>query len=83
MAYAHVGEEIRRNLDDRSEKCMLVGYNEDSKECRLYNPITKKYIVSNVILCKEEEAWGDRIVKFVAKGAIISRKDDDGDNQVL
>jgi hypothetical protein len=32
VAYAHLTEEMRKNLDDRSEKCVFVGYNEDSKE---------------------------------------------------
>ena len=73
VAYAHVPKEMRRKLDDKSEKCILVGYSEESKEDRLYNPITKKYVISRDVEFKEEEAWDGIIDKIVAEG------DDDGD----
>ena len=41
VAFSHVPEKIRKKLDDRSEKCIFVGYSEQSKAYRLYNPITK------------------------------------------
>jgi transposase InsO family protein len=31
VAYAHVHEEMRINLDGKSEKCVFVGYSEDTK----------------------------------------------------
>ena len=46
VIYSHVPEEIRRKLDDRSEKCIFIGYSEHSKPYKLYNPIKKKFIVS-------------------------------------
>ena len=39
VAYAHVPEEMRRKLDDRSHKCIFVGYSEESKAYKLYNSI--------------------------------------------
>ena len=54
VAYAHVPEELRRKLDDRSQKCIFVGYSEESKAYRLYNPITKKYVINRDVLFKEE-----------------------------
>ena len=54
VAYAHVPEETRRKLDDRSQKCIFVGYSEEYKAYRLYNPITKKYVISRDVVFKEE-----------------------------
>jgi hypothetical protein len=46
IAYAHIPSELRKKLDDKSEKCIFTGYSETSKAYRFYNPITKKLIVS-------------------------------------
>jgi len=42
VAYAHVPYERRGKLDDKSEKCMFIGYSEQSKAYKLYNHVTKK-----------------------------------------
>jgi hypothetical protein len=54
--YAHVPAEMRRKLDEINEKCVFVGYSEESKEYILYNPITRKYVISRDVEFKEEEA---------------------------
>ena len=41
VAYALVLAELRRKLDDKSEKCIFIGYSEDSKAYTLYNLISK------------------------------------------
>jgi len=46
VAYAHIPKELRRKLDDKSEKCIFLGYNEHSKAYKLYNPVIKKVIIS-------------------------------------
>ena len=38
VAYAHVPEEMRRKLDDKSQKCIFVGYSEESKAYRFIIP---------------------------------------------
>ena len=70
---------MRRKLDDRSEKFVFFGYSEDSKAYRLYNPITKKYVINRDVEFKEEEAWDGSIDKIVSGGVEISHEDDDGD----
>jgi len=50
---------MRRNLDDRNEKCTFVGY-EQSKAYRLYNPITKKLIVSRDVKFQEDKSWDNQ-----------------------
>lgn len=41
IAYAHVPDQLRKNLDDKAEKCIFVGYIEETKAYRLYNAKTK------------------------------------------
>jgi hypothetical protein len=65
VAYAHVPEEMRRNLDDRSEKCIFVGYSEQSKAYRLYNPITKKLIVSRDVKFQEDKSWDNQTSEMI------------------
>ena len=57
IAYSHVPNEMKGKLDDKSKKCILVGYNENSKAYRLYNPISKKIIISRDVHFNEEESW--------------------------
>jgi transposase InsO family protein len=59
IAYAHIPSELRKKLDDRSEKCIFTGYSETSKAYRLYNPITKKLILSRDVQFLENQFWND------------------------
>jgi len=79
VAYAHVHEELRRKLDDKSQKCIFVGYSEESKAYRLYNPITKKYVISRDVVFKEEEAWDGSIDKLVGEEAVTPHAEDEED----
>jgi hypothetical protein len=49
IEYTHIPSELRKKLDDRSEKCIFTGYSETSKDYKLYNPITMKLILSRDI----------------------------------
>ncbi|KAA0048679.1 copia-type polyprotein [Cucumis melo var. makuwa] len=57
MAYAHIPDQKRSKLDDKSEKYVFVGYNASSKGYKLYNPVTKKTIISRDVVFDEEESW--------------------------
>eukprot|EP00253_Pinus_taeda_P019205 PITA_19205 len=46
VASAHVPDELRKKLDNKGEKCIFVGYSDESKAYKLYNPLTKKVIIS-------------------------------------
>jgi hypothetical protein len=83
VAYAHVPKERRRNLDDKSEKCVFIGDNEESKAYRLYNLITKKYVIDKDVEFKEQEVCDGSIDKVVSRGAKVSHGDDDGDEKVV
>jgi hypothetical protein len=59
IAYAHIPSKLRKKLDDRSEKCIFIGYSETSKAYILYNPITKKLILSKDVKFLENQFWND------------------------
>ena len=45
VAYAQVPEVKSKKLDNHGEKCIFIGYSEESKAYKLYNPLTKKLVV--------------------------------------
>eukprot|EP00253_Pinus_taeda_P035659 PITA_35659 len=65
VAYADILDQIRKKLDNKGEKCIFIGYSEESKAYRLYKPSTKKFFVSREVQCIEEEAWDGSIEKIV------------------
>jgi len=71
VAYAHVLDELRKKLDSKGEKCIVVGYNDESKAYKLYNTLTKKVIISRGVQFIEEEAWDGILEKtFNVKACI-------------
>jgi hypothetical protein len=72
---------MRRKLDDKSERCIFVGYSEESRAYRLYNPITKKYVINKDVEFKGREEWDGSIDKSFSEGDVLAREDDDGDEQ--
>jgi transposase InsO family protein len=55
IAYAHIPSELRKKIGDRSEKCIFTGYSETSKAYRIYNPISKKLILSRDVKFLENQ----------------------------
>jgi len=54
VAYVHIPEQRRTKLDSRSTKCVLLGVSEESKTYRLYDPVTKKIIISRDVIFEED-----------------------------
>ena len=46
VAYANVPDELRKILDNKGEKCVFARYSDESKAYKIYNPSTKKVIIS-------------------------------------
>ncbi|KAI5348929.1 hypothetical protein L3X38_001816 [Prunus dulcis] len=57
IAYAHVPNEKRKKLDDKGEKYVFLSVSDHSKAYRLFNPITKKIIISRDVIFDEENMW--------------------------
>ena len=70
---------MRIKLDDRSQKCIFVGYSEQSKAYRLYNPITKKYVISIHVVFKKENPWNGSIDKLVGEDNVTTHAEDEED----
>ncbi|TYK00355.1 copia-type polyprotein [Cucumis melo var. makuwa] len=57
IAYVHIPDKKCSKLDEKSEKHVFVGYNARSKDYKLYNPVTKKAMVSKDVVFDEEASW--------------------------
>ena len=57
IAFAHTPSELRKKLDDQSEKYICVGYSETSRAYRPYNLISKKLILNKDVKSLENQFW--------------------------
>ena len=57
IAYPHVPDKRRKKLDDKSQRCIFIGYSNITKGYRLYNPVTKELIISRDVQFFEDQAW--------------------------
>ena len=49
----HVPDASRTRWNAKSQKCVFLGYSEESKGYRLYSPTTKKVIISRDVVFEE------------------------------
>ena len=56
-AYAHVLDQERSKLDDKSKKYVFINYDPSFKGYKLCNPSTGKVIVSRDVEFNEEGTW--------------------------
>eukprot|EP00253_Pinus_taeda_P005509 PITA_05509 len=79
VAYAHVPDQLRKKLDSKGEKCVFIGYSDESKAYKLYNPSTKKLIISRDVRFIEDEACDGSLEKAVNVKTIVSHeKEEEG-----
>ena len=57
VAYSQVPKSNKKKVDDRGEKCIFLGYSEELKAYKLYNPLTKKLVVSRDVIFDEDKSW--------------------------
>jgi hypothetical protein len=50
----HIPDCKRKKLDPKAIPCWLVGYGEESKGWRLYDPVSKKIIISRDVTFDEQ-----------------------------
>lgn len=50
LAHVHVPDSKRIKLNDKSMKCILLGVSEESKAYRLFNPVSKKIVISRDVI---------------------------------
>lgn len=49
-AFVHVPQEKASKLDPKTKKCIIVGYGENVKGYKLWNPLTCKMIFSRYVI---------------------------------
>ena len=52
-AYVHVPKEKRSKLDNKSERCIFIGYKDGLKCYKLWNPETRKVVYSRDVVFRE------------------------------
>jgi hypothetical protein len=57
VTYAKISDARKTKLDDKSEKCIFVGYGDRRMGYKLYNLITKKVIMSRDVIFEEDKTW--------------------------
>ncbi|RVW20261.1 Retrovirus-related Pol polyprotein from transposon RE2 [Vitis vinifera] len=57
LAHVHVLDQKRTNLDDKSLQCVLLGVSHESKAYRLFDPATRRIIVSRDVSFEEDKGW--------------------------
>ena len=57
IAYALVNSQFRHKLDEKSEKCIFIGYCTQSKAYRLYNPLSRKILIRRDVVFDEMASW--------------------------
>ena len=73
IAYVHILDEKRRELDPKAKKCVLIGYAQDRKGYKCYNPSTKKTWVSRDVVFDELGSWYAKAQFFSLKTTQIGR----------
>jgi len=57
IAYAMIHSHSWRKLDEKSEKCIFVGYSTQSKGYKLYNRMSGKVVISRDVIFNEVGSW--------------------------
>ena len=57
IGYVHNHDQKRRKLDDKSVRCVHLGLSSESKAYKMYNPVTKRIMVSRGVKFDENEHW--------------------------
>ncbi|KAK4429806.1 Glutamate receptor 2.5 [Sesamum alatum] len=57
IAYTHVPDQKRTKLDDKSARYVFIGYDQSSKGYKLYNPSSRKIVISRDVEFDEEGVW--------------------------
>ncbi|KAG6416730.1 hypothetical protein SASPL_124166 [Salvia splendens] len=56
-SYAHVPDQTRSKLDDKSKPFIFIGYDSNTKGYMLYDPTSQKTMISRDVEFDEEGAW--------------------------
>ncbi|KAI5335657.1 hypothetical protein L3X38_025790 [Prunus dulcis] len=79
ISHVHVPDQRRIKLDNKSLKCIFFGVSDESKAYRLFNPISKKIIVSRDVVFEEDQSWDWEVCYKEAIVADLECETDEGE----
>jgi hypothetical protein len=75
VAYAKIPDARMNKLNDKSEKCIFVGYGDRRMGYKLYNLITNKVIMSKDVIFEEDKTWqwndDQEAIKWISTDLIL------------
>lgn len=83
IIFALIPSQKLQKLDEKSEKCVFVGYCPESKAYRLFNPIISKIIVNRDMIFHENSWWAWDTSKgepMITVGDSVANEDEDKNN---
>ena len=57
VSHVHIPDAKRTKLEDKNFSCILLGVSEESKAYRLYDPVSKRVVVSRDVKFEEDKSW--------------------------
>lgn len=57
IGYVHIPDVKRSKLDDKSIKCVLLGFSSESKALKMFDPVLKKVYISRDVIFEEDKKW--------------------------
>ena len=57
VAHVHIPDAKRKKLDPKSFQCVMLGVSDESKAYRLFDPTTKRIVISKDVIFEENECW--------------------------
>lgn len=82
VAHAHVPDQKRSKLDEKSKKCVFLGVSDESKAYRLYDPVSKKIIISKDVIFQEDECWNWGKSNEECRSDVLKWNDDGDENNM-
>lgn len=76
--YRHIPKQLRRKLDRKAVKCVFVGYGENVKGFRLWNPATNKVELSRDVIFDESPVENEIIVNVNSGNSVVGSENSPG-----
>ena len=82
-AYVHVPKEKRTKLDNKSERCIFIGYKDGLKGYKLWNPETRKVVYSRDVVFREvKDVVKHEVLPKEPKKIEFELKEDESDSKI-
>ena len=70
IGYVHIPDVKRSKLDDKSVKCVLLGFSSESKAFKMFDPVEKRIHISRDVIFEEDKKWNWEAVGYSGEESI-------------